>query len=129
MKEAPEAFPKACGAAPVMERKVHVPFRKSSCSLSRSRMRHSNQPSSSRVSRSTSREAPWVSDTRPAGGEERLGVRGVEERVGDTRNRTGSVSKRGKRVYNTANTKATVKAKENRAQRRHQTLFYPITQI
>lgn len=85
MKAAPEAFPEARRAAPVMERKVHVPLRKSSCSLSRSRMRHSNQPSSSRVSRSTRREAPRVSDTRPLG---RKG--GVTEERAEGRGRESS---------------------------------------
>lgn len=68
VREAAPESPKPCSAAPVMERKVHVPFLKSSFLLSRSRMRHSNQPSSSRVSRSIRREAPRVRDTRPVGG-------------------------------------------------------------
>lgn len=86
MKGAAQEFPKPCSAAPVMERKVHVPFRKSSFLLSRSRMRHSNQPSSSRVRRSTRREAPRVSDTRPVGGGERVGgqrAQGERQRKGD----------------------------------------------
>lgn len=106
--------PKPCSAAPVMERNVHVPFRKSSFLLSRSRMRHSNQPSSSRVSRSTSREAPWVRDTRPVGGGVRVGgQRGTgerrththREREGQhTHSQTGRVSTCRKRAYHAEDT-------------------------
>lgn len=62
-------------------------------------MRHSNQPSSSRVSRSTSREAPRFSDTRPLGrkggvaeGSQRKGRRAEGGKV-NAHNQTGVVSK------------------------------------
>lgn len=106
-RAAPES-PKPCRAAPVMERKVHVPFRKSSFLLSRSRMRHSNQPSSSRVSRSNSREAPWVRDTRPVGGGVRAGGgrgRGERQRVStQIHSQRGRVSTCRKRAYQAEDT-------------------------
>lgn len=109
MKGAAPESPNPRGAAPVMERKVHVPFWNSSVLLSRSRMRHSNQPSSSRVSRSTSREAPRVRDTRPA--EEGWGwevkgerVRERERGSAQTHNQTGTVSTSRLRAYHAGDT-------------------------
>lgn len=110
-KEAASKSLEPCSAAPVMERKVHVPLRNSSVLLSKSRMRHSNQPSSSRVSRSTSREAPRVRDTRPVGGGVRLGgQRGKGERHrervrgSDKHSQTGRVSTCRKGAYHAEDT-------------------------
>lgn len=63
-----------------MESQVHVVLWKSSVFLSMPKILHLNQPSSSWVSRSTSREAFWVRDTRPEQGEEGEGeeIRGRE---------------------------------------------------
>lgn len=89
-------------------------------------MRHSNQPSSSRVSRSTSREAPRVSDTRPEGrkggvaeGSQRKGRRAEGGKV-NAHNQTGVVSKCRARAHKagvqaSSVTKATVKVKDSTA--------------
>lgn len=99
MKGAPHESLKPHSSPPVMDRKVHVPFLKSSFSVSRTKMRHSNQPSSSSVSRSTSREASGVSDTRPVGGQKRRDDRKRKRGRSLTHTQIGRVNKCRNRAY------------------------------
>lgn len=99
MKEPPHESLKPHSSPPVMDRKVHVPFLKSSFSVSRTKMRHSNHPSSSSVSRSTSREASGVNDTRPVGGQKKGDERQRKRGRSLTHTQIGRVNKCRNRAY------------------------------